>query len=143
VARVVQADRVLKKFLRFGVLSGGGWLLDCGLLLLLHRAGFALFGANFLSSATAALSVYLLSRRWVFKPDQSSAVGSSFLYLMHTAVMITLASLAMPWAAKVAQWALPWWGTLPTEAWVAFVAKVLVTPPQLVLNFFMARHLAR
>ena len=53
----------LINFLKFGGLSGLGWIADtCILLLLVRLTGMAPFAANIISSCIAALSVFLLSR---------------------------------------------------------------------------------
>ena len=127
-------------FLRFAALSGCGWLLDLAVLLLLVRgAGVGALPANLCSSALAASMVFLVSRRRIHDGAQGGVHLRLGLYMAYTACIILLASSAMPllvgWAAAVL-------GEEQRTAAV-FLAKVAVTPPQLLLNFFVSRALAR
>jgi putative flippase GtrA len=133
---------VIKKFLRFGLLSGCGWLLDCTVLLLLTTvAAMPIFAANFLSSSLAALSVFLYSRRFVFEGSNAPIAGKLLTYAAYTALVIILASVCIgPVRALVTHLAAEIHFVL-SDRETAFFSKVLITPPQLLANFLMSRLL--
>jgi len=132
----------MRSFLKFGLLSGGGWLLDCFLLLMLTSVLQApLFAANFVSSSVAALSVFMVSRLLVFEPAGDRYLLKTVLYALYTATVIVCASGLIGVANWFSHAGIQWLGTSLTEPQHAFVAKVLITPPQLIANFFMSRFL--
>ena len=133
----------LVSFLQFSGLSGLGWLLDVSILLLLVGAsGVPVFAANIVSSSTAALCVFLLSRHFVFE-RRTHALGTRIaIYMAYTLCMILAAAAAL-------QAIVSFLGGLEvlrpmhlSATVLAGVAKVIVTPPQLLLNFFMARAMS-
>ena len=134
---------LLASFLRFGGLSGLGWLADtCILLALVHFFGVVPFAANLVSSCIAALSVFLISRELIFNKAGGRTGLRIAAYLAYQLVLICFASVAVQllstWLGGLA-------GThgiaLSTTA-VAGIAKVVVTPPQLVLNFLVSRFMS-
>lgn len=135
--------RMMQKFLKFGALSGGGWLLDSGLLLVLSQSiGISLFAANFISSSIAALSVYVIARFLVFEASKNRALLRTFTYFCYTCSIIVLASILIGPLAWSLQRTAEYLAISPTAAQISFFAKVGITPPQLVANFFMSRYLA-
>jgi putative flippase GtrA len=129
-------------FLRFVLLSGGGWLLDVALLLALSRILTMPLGiANFLSSSIASLTVFFFSRHTVFRAASGGLMQRALVYLAYQAAGILLASMAVNALAAWAAFHMTAWGWTPTPAWAAFSGKVLITPPQLVANFFISRFL--
>lgn len=131
-------------FLKFGGLSGCGWLLDCALLLLLTRQ-LALTSslANALSSCVAAALVFTVSRLHVFDGRRSPAATSTLLYLGYTGGVIALASAAMPLVEQLSRQLAHAVAVHASPGQVTFLAKVLITPPQLLCNFVVARHLSQ
>lgn len=134
---------LLIAFLKFGGLSGLGWIADtCILLTLVSVLGVAPFAANLISSSIAALSVFLLSRETIFNKAAGGTGSRIAGYLVYTFLLICVASLGVQvisaWVGKLAS--ARHIALSATEA--AAVAKVLVTPPQLVLNFLMSRFLS-
>ena len=138
-----RARPLLVAFLKFGGLSGLGWLADaCILLALVGFLGIAPFAANFVSSSIAALSVFLLSRELVFDKAAGRAGLRAAAYLAYVLVVIAVASVGVQvitaWLRELAEaqgWAM-------SAAMAAGAAKVLVTPPQLVLNFLVSRFMS-
>lgn len=134
-------DRPLNSFIRFAALSGGGWLFDCALLMLLAQFGLPLGIANFVSSATAALAVFLASRFLVFDSAKQPIVSRAAVYVGYQALAIFAASLligpASSWAGTWAEMA----GFSLSAQWMSFCGKVIITPPQLVANFMVSRFL--
>ena len=133
----------MHSFLQFGLLSGGGWLLDCGLLLLLSgKFNIALPVANVVSSSIAALTVFTISRLLIFTPAARRPLVRTFLYACYTFAIIALASAVIGPIAGLSQRAAEHLAVALTAGQIAFLAKVLITPPQLLANFFMSRYLA-
>lgn len=126
--------------LKFGGLSGVGWLLDFALLLsMVGVLGVPPFLANIVSSCTAALTVFLLSRRLIFDGKEGGLGVRIAVYLIYQLCLITAAA----WVLALLIGGL---GALarangfdPSHAALTAAAKVLVTPPQLLLNFLMSR----
>ena len=131
---------LLVAFLKFGGLSGLGWLADaCILLALVGLLGMAPFAANFVSSSIAALSVFLLSRELVFHKAAGRTGLRVAAYLAYVLLVIAAAStgvqLLTAWLRELAEAH----RVAASATALAGVAKVLVTPPQLVLNFLVSR----
>lgn len=132
----------MKKFIKFGALSGGGWLLDSGLLLLLsQRLGISLFAANFISSSIAALSVYTVARFVVFHGSQGRPLIKTLIYFCYTCGIIVLASILIGPLAWFLQRSADYLSLSPTAGQISFLAKASITPPQLLANFLMSRYL--
>jgi putative flippase GtrA len=132
----------MQKFIKFGVLSGGGWLLDSGLLLLLsQRLGISLLTANFISSSIAALSVYTVARFVVFRASQGHPLLKTVIYFFYTCGIIVLASVMIGPLALSLQRSADYLAISPTAAQISFLAKIGITPPQLLANFLMSRYL--
>lgn len=131
----------LQDFARFAALSGGGWIADTALLLaLVSLAGIQPQVANLFSASTAAAMVYLVAHRRIHSGASRGIEVRLGVYLVYTAIVILAASSAMiPLAAMAAHML----DAAPAGAAAAFVAKCLVTPPQLVCNFLVSRALAR
>ena len=124
--------------LRFAGLSGIGWLIDfCLLLALVRLFGLPVFTANLISAGTAGLTVFLLSRRMVFDVSHGSVARRALFYLLYTVAVILLASWAIRLLAGGFQSGKIAWLARPVVA--AAVAKILVTPVTLGLNFIAAR----
>jgi putative flippase GtrA len=133
----------MHRFLKFGALSGGGWLLDCGLLLVLSQAiGLSLPVANFLSSSVAALTVFSASRFLIFRAARSKPLLKTFIYFLYTSGIIILASTVIGPVLAWIEFMRHYIGIQLTPAQAAFIAKVVITPPQLLANFMVSRYLS-
>lgn len=133
----------MKHFIRFAVLSGGGWLLDCILLLLLVHVGFVLGVSNFASSMVAGLTVFLVSRRLVFDSSEGPVLDRALVYIAYQAFSILVVSLLIGPVATSAREGLEAFEVFPNIGWTSFMGNVLLTPPQLAANFFMSRFLVK
>lgn len=134
---------LLVSFLKFGGLSGLGWVADASILLFLVSAfGMTPFVANFISSCIAATAVFLVSRELVF----SKASGRTGLrvigYLAYVLILIAIASLMAQLIATWARELAEAYRVALSATMAAAVAKVLITPPQLVLNFLVSRAMS-
>ena len=64
---------------RFIVIGLVGFVVDAGVLLLLHeRSGFGLVGARFISFPVAVSVTWYLNRRWTFHDRQSNAAAAEW-----------------------------------------------------------------
>ncbi len=133
----------LLAFLKFGGLSGVGWLLDFTLLLsMVSGLGLPPFVANVISSSTAALTVFLVSRRFIFARNEGALGTRIAAYFVYTLCVIAAAALAMTFIIRVLNGLALAYGDAPSSTLLTAVAKVLVTPPQLLMNFVMSRYLS-
>ena len=133
----------LAAFLKFGGLSGMGWLLDFALLLsMVGGLGVPPFVANVISSSAAALTVFLLSRRFIFDRSEGALAVRIAVYLVYTLSLITAAAWAMTLIIQLLAGLAQVNGYNPAPAVLTACAKVLITPPQLLLNFLMSRHMS-
>ena len=134
----------MRKFLQFAGLAGCGWLLDFAILLVLVRTGALAPGrANLVSSLTAAATVFLVSRALVFEGRAGAVPARLGLYLLYVLGVILAASAVVGvLTARLTSPAGLLGLHLAGGTAAAAAAKVLVTPPQLVLNFFVSRFLS-
>ncbi len=133
----------LTAFLKFGGLSGMGWLLDFALLLSMVVAfGVPPFVANVISSSIAALTVFLVSRRFIFDRSEGALGARIVVYLLYTLSLITVAAGVMTLIIHLLAGLAQANGYDPAPAVLTACAKVLITPPQLLLNFLMSRHMS-
>jgi hypothetical protein len=120
-----------RAILLFTLTSGVGWLIDIGLFTWLTAIGLAPLSANLISAGTAVTYVFLVSTRRIFSHDHSYMVGKFLFYLAYQIAAVFLASLAIDVLYRIV-------GGHP------LLAKVLVTPVTLYMNFiFMAYLLER
>ena len=86
------------EFLKFTLLSGTGWLLDNMLLqLLINKIALPPFSSNILSSLTAAMFVFSVSKNSIF----NSKISNRFyrlhiLYAIYTLAVILISSTPIP-----------------------------------------------
>lgn len=134
----------MRQFLKFGALSGGGWLLDCTILLVLSQTfKISLPVANFLSSSIAALTVFTASRFWVFDISTQKPAVKTLIYFFYTCGVIVAASVVIGPVVWLAKYMFGYTSTDLSPAQAAFIGKVIITPPQLLANFMMSRYLAQ
>ncbi|WP_439669047.1 GtrA family protein [Cupriavidus necator] len=128
--------------LRFVVLSGGGWCVDFVLLILLVRCGVVAGVANFISACVAAGLVYWLSRSVAFRVDsRSTAAAGLLIYVLYTIGIVAIFSILLEGVARYLVVVIG-----PDErSWSISVmlAKIIVTPLNLLVNYLVARTLVR
>jgi len=133
-----QSKSLVQSVAKFAGLSGAGWLLDFFLLLALVRfLRLPVFTANLISASTAGLFVFLASRKVVFRATHGNVVRRAIFYLAYTIAVILLASCAMRLLVDLFHASGNVWLARPVIA--AALAKILVTPANLALNFVVAR----
>jgi hypothetical protein len=97
--------------------------------------------ANMISSLGAASLVFLVSRGRVFASAQGFAPARLAIYLAYTALLVTIASFTIGALARPIADEARSLGLANAPALAAVLAKVIVTPAQLALNFLMASRL--
>ncbi len=130
-------------FMKFAGISGLGWLLDITIFLTLVSVfKLELFQANTVSSCTAALVVFLLSREFIFHKTSKVLLLRVAIYLTYTLIVIFVASMVIGIIVSILR---PLAENI-IDKWMMIVlagtAKVIVTPPQLILNYYMSRFIS-
>lgn len=126
-----------RRFFAFAALSGCGWLLDTGLTLTLAvGAQVPTALAQMLGGGLACAAVYLVSRRGIFEATGAPTAGLA-LYLAYSAGMIFVAGVALAWMREQIHALRPL-----APAGEVLLAKVMITPPILGINFLVARRLS-
>jgi hypothetical protein len=92
--------------------------------------------AQMIGGGLAACGVYAVSRRAIFGADGSAAQGLG-RYLAYSTAVIVAAGFALAWVSEQipSETVGPLWGRL-------LLAKVLITPPILGINFLVAKWLS-
>lgn len=108
--------------LRFGVVSGVGWLIDFCLFMTLGWLGVPVWASNMLGASVAVLFVFFVSVRHVFEYEGSYLIGKLVAYVIYQAIAILAASLLID--------ALSHWFSLKP-----LLSKVFVTPLTFYANF--------
>lgn len=103
---------------RFGLVSGMGWLIDFCFFVSLGWLG----AANMVGASVAVLFVFVASVRHVFEYEGGYLVGKLIAYIVYQAIAILAASLLID---ALTHWA----GLAPV------LAKILVTPLTFYANF--------
>lgn len=122
----------------FVLLSGAGWLLDLGLFWIgVQQLGLIPGVANFVSATIAAMAVYFVSSRLVFRGGQSG--GKALVYFAYTEANIVFWALAI----EALTYGLLSLGFGYGKPAAALIAKIGVTPLSLGCNYLVTRYLAR
>ncbi len=127
------------EFLKFTLLSGTGWLLDNMLLqLLINQIALPPFSSNILSSLTAAMFVFSVSKNSIFNSKISNRFyGLHIVYAIYTFAVILISSAIFKNVLENLS------GPYNPQGQMAiFISKLIITPPQLIMNFCMARFIS-
>lgn len=137
---IAQPYSRLLSFVRFATVSGLGWLLDLSILLtLVGYWAIPANVANLVSSCTAALTVFVVSRYLVFERAKTALGFRMALYLAYTLIVIVLAGAVIQGLLGPLSNLSHFLGLSLSVTALAGIAKIIVTPPQLLLNFIVAR----
>lgn len=113
----------------FGIVSGCGLALDCGLFAgLVHGLGCSPGWSNLLSAGTAVTLVFIVSVRRIFADRRSALLLRCLIYGLCQGVLVTAASAAVAWVAG--------------HGWFPIVAKIAVLPLTFSCNFVLMKVLA-
>ena len=148
--------KIKNKFLRFLVISGGGWLLDFGIYsLLTMAAGLPVWLSNVISSFCAITFVFFTATRHAFVLHEGglSLRKKYMAYLLYQLALVSAVSFLAQWLA---------WELFPDLAlWLSgnpvltdsgasmpplyrfaldygkLLAKIVITPITMICNFFV------
>ena len=112
------------------------------LLMLVKFAAMPASVANVISSSVAAVSVFLVSRHFVFDKAEGRLAGRVGLYFAYTLAVILIASVAMDYVGSYLLTLAQRMDWVVSASSIAAIAKVIITPPQLFMNFLASRLLA-
>lgn len=127
-------------FLKFFILSGCGWLVDLSLLLLLTGQFTTLpFFANIISSTVAASMVFLVSRKYIHYGVKNAISRRLLIYIIYTLIVITIASKLI---AMIIYLLHTYGYPLAHPPLDVILSKIIVTPPQLISNFYVSRFIS-
>lgn len=128
----------MKQALHFIGIAGIGWLADTALFfLLVSLASAAPFYANVAGGLLGAGITFLASRERIFVARKGSTPVRLGIYLAYTLGLLLVASAAVQGVAQLLRHA---WPALSAQ-YGALLAKCIVTPFTLALNFIAARLL--
>ncbi len=131
--------RLLRQAVHFIGLSGIGWLLDMGVYTFLSTRMTNLALVNTISSLVGVTFVFLFSTRLVFADNHRiPLLWKYMIYIAYQLILIFLISqlLARINTALAASFA----DTFPGSH-SAILAKILVTPVTMTVNFFVMKFL--
>ena len=129
--------KLLKQAIRFLGLSGIGWLLDMATYTILGFFWNRVDIINIISSWVGVTFVFSQSTKFVFQNNSKIPLKIKYLiYLSYQAVLIFAISYLLAWANGflLAALAGSWLATFS-----AIIAKVLVTPITMTVNFFVMK----
>ncbi len=132
---------LLRKFFRFVLTSGIGWVIDFGIFIVLTQlVGLNVLPANYLSSLPAVTFVFLVSTRKTFvcRKDGLRLRTKYIVYVVYQLILISLVSLLGEWLSH----ALTGCSVALIAEHAKLAAKILITPVTMVCNFFVLRQLA-
>ncbi|NJL07121.1 MAG: hypothetical protein HC900_01845 [Methylacidiphilales bacterium] len=132
----------LAKPLRFVGLSGLGWIIDTSVyMLLVSGAGLRVFVAGMIGGLCGASFAFLTSSRLVFSNRRDGLGRRLLVYLLYTVVQIIIAAALIDMLAVALQAAVTHFGIAVPWPAIAFLAKCIITPFLLAMNYVVARRL--
>jgi len=130
------------KFIRFVGLSGIGWITDFVILIaLVTFTTLQPYYANMISSCIAALGVFIASREGVFVKGKRNVYANVLIYLIYTLLVIMAASYLIASLSKYLMHTSIVMGLLLQPMWTVAIAKIVVTPFNMLLNFLVSKWL--
>ncbi len=129
---------VHRDIVNFVLLSGACWIFDLALLLIISFGlSWKPASANIASSLLAAIVVYTVAHHRIHRGQSTAQVARLVFYLCYTLGVVVAAS----WTLEAIH---SWLGAFLRSAFAAMIiAKVMVTPLQLLCNFLVSRGIAR
>lgn len=128
----------------FVLISGFGWLVDFLLLGFLVSRGGEAAVANFISASAAASIVYWVSGMVVFKRKLCvQAVLGYFKYYIYSAFAIVVFSIAIQLVSEGLGFVCARGGVQVSVSTIVLASKVLMTPFNLLLNYFVANRIQK
>ncbi|MHC1548058.1 GtrA family protein [Phyllobacterium sp. K27] len=140
------ASRVASRrasFVPFTSIAAIGWLIDCALYLWLTlEAHLPPFTANLVSSAIASALVFSAARQALFQKAPRWGGTRLLAYVAYTLLVIVAASVLIQALSPRLSTLLSSFLSSTNDGAAILLSKIFVTPPQLLLNFFVARKLS-
>lgn len=135
---------LIYKFYKFFITSGIGWLLDFSIVwLLVSLAGISPFFANAAGSTIGILFVFFTSLYKIFENNGKFIILKLLLYIVYSIFLILSMSLLVQFLSDnvvfntMSGYFITWLLPVP----VALIAKVILTPVSLILNFFVVKSI--
>lgn len=137
-----KVKKILRQFLAFGGISGIGWCLDFAVYTLLNPKLGAVY-SNMISSAVGVSFVFWVSTRRTFANNihRLSLPWKYVIYLLYQCCAITLASVAIGGIEHGLQLLSAQLDIGLLLKYSYILAKILVTPFTLIINFVVMKIL--
>lgn len=125
---------------RFVVISGFGWIVDISTMTIIVHFGGEPAISNFCSALLAITFVYWLSRMFVFEKKMEKRAFTGYVfYSLYSLVVIVLFSMLIQYISYFLFHFHSYFFSLTTSA---FIAKIIVTPFNLYVNFVVSKFIA-
>ena len=122
---------------KFFGLSGIGWLLDCVVYAIIGVYSANLLVNNIISSWAGVTIVFIFATRQVFKNNSKIPLYWKYLiYILYQCILIFTISKLLNIINSLIVENIDW---VIVGSFAPIIAKVLVTPITMILNFFMMK----
>lgn len=139
----MRSDNALKRLLgqavRFVGLSGIGWILDFSTYIVLSRICENLVLDNFISSWVGVTFVFIFATRKIF--ENNSRIDLKWKYLIYIVYQVLLIFLVSKLLGLIDSFIVSNISLAVVTRFSAIIAKILVTPITMILNFFVMKGL--
>ena len=128
--------------LRFGGLSGLGWLFDFFIYLsIISFNSITPFVANLISSTIAAILVFILSRMFIFDKAEGAFLLRLTMFYSYSVMAIIASSFMIKFTIEMLDSISTQHEFYEILSYKPAIAKILVTPPLLMVNFVISKIL--
>ncbi len=135
-------QRLVRQGLLFVAISGLGWLLDVTVFMTLSGpVGWPRLVANIASGSCGSLFVFIVSASGIFQRNDGGMGQKVFVLLTFNLVVILASSYLLVLIATALETAAQAHGWVLRPAAISLLAKIIVTPATLLLNFLVVRFL--
>ena len=139
----MRSDNALKRLLgqavRFVGLSGIGWILDFCTYIVLSRICKNLVLDNFISSWVGVTFVFIFATRKIF--ENNSRIDLKWKYLIYIVYQVILIFLVSKLLGLIDSFIVSNISLALVTGFSAIIAKILVTPITMIMNFFVMKGL--
>jgi putative flippase GtrA len=126
---------------RFILFSGVGWLIDTAIYTILVALGLRVMVASIIGGLCGATFAFTTSHRLIFIGDGDRIPVKLVGYLVYSAALILAAGWIVERVTLILVDLIRLWGVDAPLATLAFVAKCLITPLLLTMNFVTTRRM--
>ena len=131
--------RLLGQAVRFIGLSGIGWILDFSTYIVLSRICENLVLDNFISSWVGVTFVFIFATRKIF--ENNSRIDLKWKYLIYIVYQVLLIFLVSKLLGLIDSFIVSNISLALVTGFSAIIAKILVTPITMIMNFFVMKGL--